>query len=88
MINPAYNQMAAAKKLCYPPREIYQITETGFSIDLQSILELTANRLAQTLPISYSQENKKLRMISKWGFDRASGQSQYKQIDISESLFG
>lgn len=78
---PAYNQVLAAKKRCYPVTESYQITETGFTIDLQSILDLTAKRLFQTLsmPISTSQSNKKLRLVSKWGFDGASGHSKYKQ---------
>lgn len=67
----AYNQVAAAKKRCYPQSGTY-ITETGFNIDLQSILDLTAKRFFQTLPISVSQSNQKLRMVSKWGFDGAS----------------
>lgn len=79
---PSYNNVVAAKKRCYPLSETYQINETGFAIGLQSILDLTANRLFQTLSIGTTlpQSNQKLRMVSKWGFDGASGQSRYKQI--------
>lgn len=37
------------------------------------------NRLIQSLKISIDQPSQKLHMITKWGFDGASSQSQYKQ---------
>lgn len=76
---PPYHQVAAAKNNCYPPKDSIKISDIGFSVDLQSILDLTAKRLIQTLTLPSSQQNAKLRLISKWGFDGASSQSQYKQ---------
>lgn len=44
-IYPSYNKLLAAKKRCYPPDEFINITEIGFKIDLQAILDLTTERL-------------------------------------------
>lgn len=75
---PSYHDVLTAKKECYPPEEDITITETYAEIKLQALLNLTVQRLIQTLKIDI-HEACKLRLICKWGFDGASGQSLYKQ---------
>ncbi|CAI6375633.1 unnamed protein product [Macrosiphum euphorbiae] len=82
-IYPSYKIVQEAKKQCYPqPNKIY-ITETSVHVDLQTILDLTIDRLIITLKdvihTLSSNELKKLCLISKWGFDGSSGHSSYKQ---------
>lgn len=78
-IYPSYGQVLKAKKRCYPSDQVTRITEMGFKIDLQALLDITAQRLIETLPIQLNESTTKLRLITKWGFDGASSQSQYKQ---------
>lgn len=50
-------------------------------MDLQSLLDHTANRLLSTLQSeTLTTENKKLTLLCKWGCDGSSGQAQYKQV--------
>lgn len=51
----------------------------GFQIDLQALLDITTQRLIETLSLQFSESTRKLHLISKWGFDGASDQCQYKQ---------
>lgn len=76
---PPYYRVVNAKTRCYPPTECVYISEIGFTIELQAILDKTVERLLETLPASFVEPNRKLCLISKWGFDGASSQSQYKQ---------
>lgn len=79
---PSYGQILSAKKRCYPSNEVTHITEMGFKIDLQALLDITAQRLLDTLPEHFTEpieSTRQLCLISKYGFDGASSQSQYKQ---------
>lgn len=76
---PTYSNIFDAKNQCYPPNEFVRVSEMGFKIDLQAILDLTTKRLVETFPSQFLQQVQKLRLISKWGFDGASAQSSYKQ---------
>lgn len=76
---PPYYRVFAAKNRCYPSSEVTHISEIGFKIDLQAILDLTAKRLVETFPTQFAQSTQKLCLVTKWGFDGASGQSSYKQ---------
>lgn len=76
---PTYSKIFAAKNQCYPQNEFVRVSEMGFKIDLQAILDLTTKRLVETFPNQFALQTQKLRLISKWGFDGASGQSSYKQ---------
>lgn len=78
-IYPSYGEILKAKKRCYPPNYETQITEIGFQIELQTLLNITVQRLVETLTEEFTQHNQKLCLISKWGFDGASDQSRYKQ---------
>lgn len=64
---------------CYPAKVHIRISEIRYSINLQAILNLTTNRLIQSLNITFDEPKQKLRMITTWGFDGASSQSQCKQ---------
>lgn len=75
----SYYQIQLAKKDCYPSKEMMTFTDTHAEIELQALLDLTIQRLLKTLKIDTNEEFQDLRLISKWGFDGASGQSFYKQ---------
>lgn len=81
LMYPSYRQILSAKKRCYPSNDATIITEMGFKLELQALLDLTVQRLIDTLPIQLKEQNtaKKLCLISKYGFDGASSQSNYKQ---------
>lgn len=70
-----------AKKKCYPKCET--ITETSAEVELQSLLDHTAERILESEP-NISEEVRKyppaeLVLFGKWGFDGSSGYSEYKQ---------
>ncbi|KAK9687979.1 hypothetical protein QE152_g35870 [Popillia japonica] len=74
---PACYRAPEEKKVCYS--DALQVTETGASIQLQALLNHTTERLL------YSRLDEidkftcdDLTLISKWGCDGASGQSEYK----------
>lgn len=76
---PSYNKIVAAKKECLP--EMLQTTDTSASVPLQNLLDSTANRI---LKIKSQDEiealdDTTLVLLSKWGCDGSSGQSEYKQ---------
>lgn len=75
---PSYHDVLAAKKECYPPDADIEITETYAQIKLQALLDLTTRKLVKVLNIDIN-EKRKMTLICKWGFDGASGQSNYKQ---------
>lgn len=74
---PSYHRVQKAKENCYPPKNTISITDTGAKITLQGLLDHTVSRILLSLPETVS--DKSLTLISKWGFDGASGQSRYKQ---------
>ena len=97
-IYPPYNKIREAKKQCYPNN--ISVKEDFASVPLQNLLDHTALRIIQEQKESITEvvenlpESQQLscKLICKWGFDGASGQSEYKQKFSStdktdESLF-
>lgn len=83
-----HKKVLKAKKQCYP--ENIDITETSAHQPLQDLLEHTAKRIVNIDSVSeviFSTFEPKsdcelavdYRLCCKWGFDGATGQSQYKQ---------
>lgn len=78
---PSYHSLSKSKMSCRPSQEHISVTETRADINLQGILDKTAERLVQAqsdvirtvLPVS------SFTLISKWGCDGSSGHSTYKQ---------
>lgn len=55
------------------------VTDSSAKIALQALLDLTVNRIFETIRSPDAIQDKQLILISKWGFDGASNQSRYKQ---------
>ena len=72
---PSYDYLNKQKEECYVQKEDMQITESEVKLKLQSVLDITIQRLFKTLETDASS----LTLTSKWGFDGASGHSKYKQ---------
>lgn len=90
-ILPSYKKVLQAKKECYT-REI-RASESKVEIDLQNLLDHTVDRIFQSLDEkTVSEIDDKLVLISKWGCDGTSGQSEFKQkfsenaTDISDAF--
>ncbi|XP_041968507.1 uncharacterized protein LOC121725559 [Aricia agestis] len=75
---PSYYKLQQAKLNCYPDKKDLCITEDGASIKLQALLNLTVSRLLDAISMDLDATIN-LELVSKWGFDGASGQSVYKQ---------
>lgn len=82
---PSYQKLLNAKKTCYPPETDITVTESYARIRLQSLLDLTTNRILKIIQHS-STDKKSLKLISKWGFDGSSSQSNYKQKSQSSTV--
>lgn len=76
-IFPSYYQVQHAKKECYPPKDTITVTETSAKIKLQALLDITTRRIM--MPLVINSDCQELTLISKWGFDGASNQANYKQ---------
>lgn len=76
-IFPSYDALRNEKKECYVEKESMLVTDAEVKLKLQSILDLTVKRLFKTLETETTENN--LSLINKWGFDGASGHSNYKQ---------
>lgn len=80
---PTYNKVLEAKRKCYPPPDSIFVNDKMAEVNLQALLNHTTCRLLELCdPVlktlsDYNKNN--LVLISKWGFDVSSGQSQYKQ---------
>lgn len=82
---PAYENITEAKKLCLP--ENINVTETTAEVKLQSLLDHTIKRIAQVqceVLNTTLDDLDNIVLISKWGCDGSSGQSQYKQVFTSD----
>ncbi|EFN83584.1 hypothetical protein EAI_03474, partial [Harpegnathos saltator] len=71
----SYYQIQQAKKDCYLSKEMIKCTDTYAKIELQALLDLTTQRLFKA--IDTNADSQEFKLISKWGFDGASGQSFY-----------
>jgi|UniRef100_A0A2S2QXB4 hypothetical protein len=87
-----YNLIREAKTRCYPPKEAFIITESLAEIYLQELLDHTAFRIIKcqwSVVDGFSTENiTSMTLITKWGFDRSTGHSEYKlkyNEDFSDS---
>lgn len=80
---PCYKIIQQAKKLCYPDKDAITITSTSAEVKLQQLVDHTAERLISVqmdvMEALKSEQLTDLYLISKWGCDGSSGQSQYKQ---------
>lgn len=74
---PSYYKLLQAKERCYPSD--IEISESGARIKLQSLLDLTVQRILELAKKKCDSSSEGLKLISKWGFDGASSQSTYKQ---------
>ena len=93
---PAYNFVRTEKENCIPASGIHA-EDYSAEVDLQSLLDHTAERCFRCRVKVNLEPGQKLELISKFGFDGSTGQSVYKQptlegIDrldyaIEESLF-
>ena len=86
-IFPTYEAIRTAKQDCYPSLAI-SITETSAEVELQALLNHTAERILHTqseVLHCFEENDIELALISKWGCDGSSGQSEYKQKFHDES---
>ncbi|CAI6366908.1 unnamed protein product [Macrosiphum euphorbiae] len=84
---PSYYKIQQAKNDCYPAKESIHVTSSGAKIQLQALLDHTVSRILLTVQKNQNEiVYKKLVLISKWGCDGASGQSNYKQIDSNNTF--
>lgn len=81
---PSYFQVQQAKSDCYPPNTAITVTESYAKIDLQALLDHTTCRIFKSLSIN-TIDSDKLTLLTKWGCDGASNQSQYKQRFANEN---
>lgn len=93
-IYPPYDLIRQAKKRCYPPPECITVTETRGKVQLQGLLDHTAQRLStlqkEVIVSLPSDVSMKMVLLSKWGCDGSSGHGEYKQrtsdgIECSDS---
>lgn len=79
---PCYSILQQQKKKCYPPKEAFHVTETSAEVDIQALVNHTAQRLLESLQevlcLLTDEERNSLNMICKWGCD-GSQQAQFKQ---------
>lgn len=88
-IFPAYYLVREAKRLCYPDSDAITITETSAEVQLQALLNHSVKRIVEVqkevLEALKEDDLINLVLISKWGCDGSSGQSEYKQRFEDES---
>lgn len=75
---PSYYRVQQAKVECYPKKEDMFVSAEGARLNLQALLDLTAERLLKAVDLD-AELKTDYQLISKWGFGGASGQSSYKQ---------
>lgn len=75
---PSYSQIQKAKFDCYPDENAIHITDASAKINLQALLDHTSCRILKLLNEN-SIQSENLILLTKWGCDGVSGQSQYKQ---------
>ena len=83
-IFPSYHKILAAKKECYPAN--IEVSEIRAQQPLQRILKIDEVREKIIENMDQNNNNNDLVLRCKWGFDGATGQSQYKQRYNDESF--
>lgn len=77
-IFPPYNTIRATKAECRPKH--IEVSETGASVTLESLLTHTAHGLLLALPESVlASADSNLTLVCKWGCDGSSNHSEYNQ---------
>lgn len=76
---PSYNRVLDAKQECYPSKDMILLCDEGAEVKLQALLDKTVSRLVTGYDLDF-EAGSNLKLISKWGFDGASSQSNYKQV--------
>lgn len=89
-IYPSYPALMKAREKCIPPKQYISVSETTAEVKLQALLDHTANQLVvlqdEVLITISDAELMDLELISKWGFDGSSGQSNYKQCTENKNF--
>lgn len=79
---PSFYSLTKAEKACLPPNELVIITETRAEIQLQILLDKTAQWLIsaqrEVIDTCSSGGDLSFTLVSKWGCDGSSGHSTYK----------
>ncbi|CAH1963231.1 unnamed protein product [Acanthoscelides obtectus] len=70
-----YKELQKTKNAIIPSQFI--ITEISAEVDLQELLQKTAESILETM--NFEERDCRIKVICKWGFDGSSGHSQYKQ---------
>lgn len=87
-ILPSYQSIVESKKHCYPSD--IKVTESSAEVELQSLLDHTANRILQSqkdvLDRVPNESLDKISLVGKWGFDGSTGHSEYKQCFSDPTL--
>ena len=84
-IYPSYNNVLQFKQTCRPPSSSVVFTETVAKIELQALLNFTAQRIVQLQDEVITQHSLRTNtilnatLICSWGFDGSTGQALYKQ---------
>lgn len=74
---PSYHKIQEAKTRCYP--KSMEVTESTARVSMQNLIDHCTERLIRELEdVLYTNTYSKVFLIFKWGFDSASGYSQYK----------
>ncbi|KAK3925239.1 Serpin B10 [Frankliniella fusca] len=82
---PPYNDVLEEKKKTYPPSETLSATPAKISVPLQSLLDITTQRLLMLPDIDVGDFPTELVLISKAGFDGSSAHKVYKQYSTENS---
>lgn len=89
-IYPSYNRILKSKERCYPGKESMVFSESLAEVQLQSLLDHTTWRIVELQdPVLVTLNNlqpDKFVLLSKWGCDGSSGQSEYKQRFSDQNL--
>lgn len=89
-IYPSYPVLMKARETCIPPKEHVTISESTAEVKLQALLDHTVKQLMrlqdEVLLTLSNSELLDLELVSKWGFDGSSGQSNYKQSFADQDI--
>ncbi|KAF2889055.1 hypothetical protein ILUMI_17118, partial [Ignelater luminosus] len=79
----SYKIVKQAKKKCYPKEGSITASVSHIEVELQALVDHTANCLVQAQKEVFSgltsDQQNDLNLLYKWGFDRSSGLNPYKE---------
>lgn len=78
---PSYKNLVKARKNCLPDEKAFLITEISAEVQLQQLLNHTAQRILalENKALHEGPLLEELELLTKWGFDGSSDHSNYKQ---------